>query len=204
MKKFISLILCTVTLLCCLTVYAETPDKQNIGKLSINGVFELSGQLPEGYSLKIRKMEQDEILAWIISENPEKPQMQLSIAYDEAYANVDRFNDLDEADFEKIEKTFTDEDPTVEISYGDTGYGTRLLIAKQVNDIFNYVDFFSIYKGYMIEFVLLPANMQNSEVLTDEQINMCIDFLTELDFIPATDEQNDISEETDNSVSDNI
>ena len=187
MKKFIALILCTVIALTCVTVFAEDTEKTNIGVISINGVFDLKGTLPEGYSVKIRKMEADEVLAWIESDSPEKPRMQLSVAYDQTYADVDRLNDLEESGFEQIEKTFIDEDPTVEISYGDTGLGTRLLIAKQINDIYSYVDFFSIYKGYMIEFLLLPAQHENGKSLTEEQISMCIDFLTDLDFVPAED-----------------
>ena len=204
MKKTIALILCAVIALTCMAVYAEGTEKTNIGAISINGVFDLKGTLPEGYSVKIRKMDNDEVLAWITSEDPEKPRMQLSIAYDEAYASVDRLNDLEESGFEALEKTFIDEDPTVEISYGDTGLGTRLLIAKQVNDIYSYVDFFSIYKGYMIEFVLLPAQNLGGESLTEEQISMCIDFLTELDFDPVAEESEETAEPEEEVSEENI
>ena len=149
-------------------------------------------------------MDNDEVLAWIISEDPAKPRMQLSIAYDETYADVDRLNDLEESGFEALEKTFIEEDPTVEISYGDTGLGTRLLIAKQVNDIYSYVDFFSIYKGYMIEFVLLPAQNSGVESLTEEQISMCIDFLTELDFDPVAEETEEAAEPEEEIPEENI
>ena len=204
MKKTVALILCIVTAFTCVIAYAEDTEKTNIGMISINGIFDLKGVLPEGYSVKIRKMDNDEVLAWIISEDPAKPRMQLSIAYDETYADVDRLNDLEESGFEALEKTFIEEDPTVEISYGDTGLGTRLLIAKQVNDIYSYVDFFSIYKGYMIEFVLLPAQNSGVESLTEEQISMCIDFLTELDFDPVAEETEEAAEPEEEIPEENI
>ena len=80
MKKTVALILCIVTAFTCVIAYAEDTEKTNIGVISINGIFDLKGVLPEGYSVKIRKMDNDEVLAWIISEDPAKPRMQLSIA----------------------------------------------------------------------------------------------------------------------------
>ena len=49
MKKTVALILCIVTAFTCVIAYAEDTEKTNIGMISINGIFDLKGVLPEGY-----------------------------------------------------------------------------------------------------------------------------------------------------------
>jgi len=119
--------------------------------------------------------------------------MQLSVAFDETYADVDRLNDLNDQELAILEESFTQTDPTVEISYDETHLGTRLLIARQHYEDLQYVDFFSIYKGYFVEFVVTAGLQAQSRELTDEQFEMCIQFLTDLDFVPLNE-----NESTDN------
>ena len=60
------------------------------------------------------------------------------------------------------------------------------MIAKQTDeDKFNYIDFLSIYQGYFIEFVMVPSQTATDKRLTDEQLRMCVTFLTDLDFVPV-------------------
>ena len=159
--------------------------KTDLGVIDINGAFSLQCKLAEGYTIQTVKSASDQLVAVVSSEDLTKPVLQLSIAYDEAYANVDRMNDLDEEAFAALEKTFTDDNPMVEITYSDTGLGTRLMIAKQSDSGFDFLDFMSVYKGYFVECVMVPSAEAEERKLTDEQIQMCIDFLTDLDFVPA-------------------
>ena len=92
-------------------------------------------------------------------------------------------NDLSDADLAVLEATFSDMD-NVDISYSKTGHGTKLLIARQ-SGAAESVDILAIYKGYFIEFIMTPNPMAARQVLTNEQIGMCIDFLTDLDFNPV-------------------
>ena len=89
----------------------------------------------------------------------------LSIAFDEAYADVERLNDMDDEGLALLEQTFIDSDPEVEITYGETGYGTRVLVAKHDTEGEDYIDFFSIYRGYCVEFVLLPAKEGDRDLI---------------------------------------
>ena len=100
------------------------------------------------------------------------------------YGEVERMNDLPEDDLAVLEHSFTDEHE-VEISYRETGYGTKLLVAKEVGDDPDFVTFLSIYKGYFVEFTLAPNPNAADQTLTEEQIKMCIDFLTDVDFNPV-------------------
>ena len=164
----------------------RTSGKTDLGVIDINGAFSLQCALAEGYAIQVIKSASDQMVAVISSEDPDKPVLQLSVGYDEAYACVDRLNDLDDEALSVLEQTFVETDPTVEISYGDTGLGTRLMIARLNDGDIDYLDFMSIYKGYFVECVMVPSGDAEVKDLTDEQIQMCIDFLTEMDFVPTT------------------
>jgi len=159
--------------------------KTNLGVIDINGAFSLQCKMAEGYSIELLKSTSDQMIARVSSGDKNKPVLQLSVGFDEAYAAVERLNDVDDETLAKLEKTFTDVDPMVEISYGDTGLGTRLMIARLNENGMDYLDFMSIYKGYFVECVMSPSFEAEDKTLTEEQVRMCIDFLTEMDFVPA-------------------
>ncbi len=162
----------------------ETPAKTQMGKLTVNGEFALQCQLPEGYTMQLINSLGTRIVALVTSEDAEKPILQLSIAYDDLYGEVERMNDLSEEALKDLEATFIEMNE-VEISYKETAYGTKLLIAKETGDDTDFVDILSIYKGYFVEFVMTPNPKAQSQKLSDAQIQMCIDFLSEVDFVEA-------------------
>ena len=194
MKKIVCLLICLVFTLSLAVSLAE--DKVSIGTITVNGAFDLKCALPKGYTVKPIKNNETQVQAWVVSEDPKAPVMQISVAFEEEYADVERMNDLDDEAFAALEKTFTDVDPMIDISYGDTGLGTRLLIARQNGeDTLNYIDFLSIYKGYMVEFVLSPGEGAEDKTLSDDQFQMCIDFLTEMDFVSLTETEASVEAE---------
>ena len=73
----------------------------------------------------------------------------------------------------------------MEISYRQTGYGTKLLVAKEIGDDKDFVQIVSVYKGYLVEFEMSPNPKAANQTLTDEQIRGCIDFLTDVNFTPV-------------------
>ena len=183
MKKIIAIILSLAMLLCAVSAVAE--DKVTLGTVNVNGAFRLQSVLPEGYQLTPIDVTPEQYVALIASEDPAKPAMQLSIAFDEQYADVERLNDMDDEALALLEQTFIDNDPDVDITYGETGYGTRVLVAKHDTEEEDFIVFFSIYRGYCVEFVLLPAR-EGDRNLVDDEIATCVSFLTNLDFIPAS------------------
>ena len=72
------------------------------------------------------------------------------------------------------------------IRYGETAYGTKLLIAREVGNDTDFVDILSVYEGYSIEFVMTPNPEASIQELSEVQIQMCVDFLSELDFVAAS------------------
>ena len=185
MKKVISLLMCIAVLLCSTMAFAEGAEKTYLGTIRMHNAFELHCTLPEDYSVSdlSSEVENGGLLAVIRSEDPAKPSMMLSIAFDELLAEVDRLNDLDEAALAKIEQTFRAEDD-VEISYMETSHGTKLMVVREVRDAVDFVDFYTIYKGYQVEFVLVNG-MEVITPLTDEEIQQAVDFLSDLDFVPT-------------------
>ena len=124
------------------------------------------------------------IVASINPTNGVEPLMYLSIAYSDEYSEVERMNDMSDEDLAILEETFTDMN-TVDITYGETAYGTLLLIARENGNDTDFVDIMTIYKGYSIEFVMSPNPNAASQALSDQQVQMCIDFLSNLDFVEA-------------------
>ena len=166
------------------TAAPEVTVKEQMGKLNVNGEFSLQCQLPKGYTMQLVNILGTKINAFITSENKEKPILQLSIAFDELFANVERMNDLPDEALKGLEASFTEMND-VEITYRETAYGTKLLIAREVGDDTDFVDILSVYRGYSIEFVMTPNPEAKNQSLSDAQVQMCIDFLSELDFVEA-------------------
>ena len=162
----------------------EANGTEKLGKLSVNGEFEITCKLPEGYKLQVVEMRGESIIASVTSDDVTKPQMYLSIAYDELYADVQKMNDLDEDRRVILEQSFTTMDE-VEITKAETGLGTELMMVRNVGSGTDFVDFISIYDGYLIEFNMTPSPSMANQKLTDEQIEVAIRFLTDVMFNPV-------------------
>lgn len=186
MKRMTAVFLSLVLLLCtCFASAEEAEPKAQLGTISINGVFALQCTVPDGYKPVPIESSAERNITILQSEDPEAPIMYLSIAYDETYSDVERMNDLDDEALALLEQTYIQEDPGIEIYYGETGYGTLVMIARHDSDTVDYVSFLSVYKGYFVEFVLIASETASDRNLTEDQIMKCVAFLTELDFIPA-------------------
>ena len=157
---------------------------QRLGKVTVNGEFELSCRIPEGYRLQMVDMRGDKLVAAVVSENGTAPAMNLSVAYDELYGEVDRMNDMSPEALAVLEETFAS-DAEVTLSYRETGYGTKVLVARETGDDGDFIDILAIYKGYFIEFTMAPGEDAASQALTDEDVDLCISFLTDVDFTPV-------------------
>ena len=155
-----------------------------LGQLDVNGAFTIQCKLPEGYKLDVLMSTGSRIVGSVIPKDADKPRMLLTITYDEMFSDKERLNDLTDEEVETLKASFTDLND-VEFSEMETSHGTKLLVAKETGEDDDFVDFISLYKGYSMEFVLTNEAGTSSQTLTDDQIKMCVDFLSDLDFIPA-------------------
>jgi len=181
MKKIISLVVCLALVLSCALSLAE--EKVNIGSVTVNGEFSLQAAMMEGYSFHIKSMDNLLLTGVISSEDPTRPVLRLSISFDETLSDVERMNDLDEQSLALLEQSFRDMNE-VEISYTETTHGTKVMVVKETGTDHDFVDFFSVYKGYCIEFVMVAGPEAQDTSLSEEQIQMCVQFLSDLDFVP--------------------
>ena len=163
-------------------VTVETTD--SLGTLNVNGTFDLQCRIPDGYKLQIMSSQKTRIIAALIADDVQKPQMVLTVAFDEQYTGIDRMNDMSDEDIETLKQSFTALNE-IEFSEAQTGEGTKLLIARETGEDEDYVSILTVYKGYVVEFVLTPNPEAAEQTLTDDQIQKSIDFLTELQFVPA-------------------
>ncbi len=103
----------------------------------------------------------------------------LSLGLDDAWPAGTKLNNLSEEDLKGIEDSlFLAYEPDAEISYTETAYGTKLLVATNPDK--SMVIFYSLYEGYEIEFDL---TMADGTALSQEQIDTCVKFLSDLDLV---------------------
>lgn len=181
-KKYVTVVPQTATPV---QTTVEPDTKQQLGKLNVNGAFALQCKLPEGYTLNTVDVKGEKIIASVNPEDVTKPTLYLNVSFNEAYADVEKLNDLNDEELAILEQSFTEMND-VEISYRETAYGTKLLVAREVGSDTDFVDILTIYKGYMIEFNMTPSAAMASQTLTDDQVRMCIDFLSDVDFVPVS------------------
>ena len=177
MKKIIALALSLMLILCAAAVLAEgTAEKTELGSLKVGQAFTIRSKVPENYTFSL--VTSNELnLVGILSGGEGRPTVYISIAYNEEYNDVERFNDVDEATVQEIRDSFQDMDEVV-FEDLETAYGTRLLKVTQANK--SFADIYTIYKGYELEFVLTAQ-----DEVQDADIQMLVDFISDMDFVPA-------------------
>ena len=193
MKKIFAMILCLALLLSC-TALAETAEKESMGILKVEEAFNIKCRLPEGYTLSIDPDRGDEqhIVASVVPADESKPVVRVVIAYNDEYTTYNeetkektamRLNDVDEETMESIRQSFITDGDMRDLMYEDaeTAYGTKLLVVKGLYEGQEVVIVYTIYKSYEIEIVTEAAASAEGD-LTDEQVKMIVDFLSEMDF----------------------
>ena len=172
MKKIVVLALSLMLVLCAVSALAE----DGMQTLNVNESFEIRSVIPEGYTFELLEKEGLNIIGWL-NAGKDRPVVTFSIAYSEEHADVERFNDLDEEAVELIRESFREMD---DVTFEDakTAYDTRLL---RVNGD-GFVDIYTIYKGYELEFVMTPGEGQE---LTEEAVAKMIQFISDMEFVPV-------------------
>ena len=189
MKKFFAILLCLSMLMSCAAL-AET-GKATMGVIDVNGTFELKCALPEGYRLEVLYSDSVTCIASVKPNDADKPTLMISVAFNEIYAGIDRLNDLDKDALKTVEDSFRAEE-SVDISYMETAYGTKLMVVKENLDGADYVDFYTVYKGYEVELILTHAQYDaetgmilDTPPITEAEIQMAVQFLSDMDFVGA-------------------
>ena len=98
---------------------------------------------------------------------------------------VNTLDDATEEDMKSVKDSFYEvtelDDGDIIFEDGKTGEGTPLLIAKASDGSFGAV--YTIYKSHEIEVDIFHA--EESEQVTEDEINVVITFLTNVQFTPV-------------------
>lgn len=193
MKKIFAIILCLALLLSC-TALAETAEKESMGTVKVEEAFNIKCKMPEGYTLQLDEGLGDEthIVASVVSADESKPVVRVIIAYNDEYTTFNeetkektamRLNDVDEETLESIKESFITDGEMTDVTYEETetAYGTKLLVVKGLFMGEETVIVYTIYKSYEIEIAVEAAKSAEGD-LTDEQVKMITDFLSDMDF----------------------
>ena len=177
MKKAFALALCLIMILCAVCASAEdAADKVELETVSVGQTFSIRSKLPEGYAFSLMTSTDLNLVGLLIGRE-DQPAITVSIAYNEAYQDVERFNDVDEETVQEIRDSFSSMD---DVTFEDleTAYGPRLL--KVTTNDRSFVDIYTIYKSYELEFVMVGKGE-----LQDADVQMLVDFISDMDFVPV-------------------
>ena len=186
MKKIISLFLCLAVLLAGAAL-AENAGKESLGTLNVNKAFDIRCRLPEGYQVVPGDSDDTHIFAEVRSDDAAKPVIQVSVVFNELYTLEDgtaqKLNDVSEEVMTEIRDSFAESGVTDAVfEEAETAFGTKLLIVRGHYDGRDAVFFYSIYKSHEIELAVYPGEGADGS-LTEEQVGMILDFLSEMDFV---------------------
>jgi len=191
MKKIIALALCLMMM--CGAALAETAEKETMGTLTVGGNFQIKCRIPDGYKMNILDANSTSVLAVVASEAENTPHITVSVAFNEEYTEFDeatgnskalKLNDVSDEVMEEIKASFLDNMLDAEFEEKETAYGTKLLVVKgHVDEESSVVDFYSIYNSYEIEVIATMGQDAENGILSEEQVQMVVDFLSEMDFV---------------------
>ena len=184
MKKIIAMLLCLVLLGSCAAV-AETAETESKPILGMLGGYVIKYVTPENYQFSIISSDNNTITA-LGAGAADQPTITLNIAFNELYIGEDgkglRLNDVSEEDLAMIRESFEENTEVKSFEDAETAFGTRVLIVKGLIGDREYADVYSIYHGYEVEAVVTAASGAEDQKLTDEQVQMLIDFFSNMDF----------------------
>ncbi len=173
MKRIIALALILMMILCAVCALAETTEKYDFGTLNVGRAFKIQSRIPEGYTyLPVTRSELN--ISGFLDGGPDRPVVDISIAYSEDYEGIERFNDVDESVVEEVRNSFREMDEGLTFEDLETDYGTRLLKVTGTD----FVVIYTVYKNYELEFRLFGDN------LTDADVQKMVDFISDMDFVP--------------------
>ena len=156
-------------------------EEAQIGRVNVNGDFTLTGKIPANYTLQVILNSGSHVIATLVSADTTKPKMIMNISYNEIFGDIKKLNDLSDEELAGLKETFSSMNS---VAFGEkqTAAGTKLLTVTETGDDADFVIFYTIYNGYEIELTL--AAEQNS-MLKEDQIQTCVNFLSDLQFVPA-------------------
>ena len=175
MKKLLSAVLALALLLCCVSAFAES---------EIVPAFRFVTVIPEGYEAVDETWTDPFIVAQTIKPVAEgKPAIMTVVSYNDAFSDITFNADMAEDEFKaRAEELAFDEENGQKLPYEvkETGLGTKVIVISYPD---SYTEFYSIWHGYEVSLFAVNFDKEyNATPLTEEQVAMIMQFLTDMDF----------------------
>ena len=174
MKRLLWIALSILLLMPCLSYCEEAGETETV---DINGKFALTCTVPDGYYYEETQVDEELIIGRLEPMDGLRPTILFGVAESETYAGM-TLNDFSEEDL-AVEMQLAAEDMAdPRVTLGETSHGTKLIIAQDMDPANSCLDITTVYKGYYITFLMYPSI--DGTLLTEEQVGMAIDFLSDL------------------------
>lgn len=177
MKKLIALVL-SLMMIACLALPAMAEEEAHKHTVAYDETMSVDMIIPDGYTVEEENV-MGALLLVLAPVEENSNYFCTIIAHDEDRAEVGRLNDLSDDEIKAIEDEFCTDLNNPEVSYAETGMGTKLIIIND-NDVEggDTALIVTLYKGYYITTYVFPAG----ETVTEEELNTAIQFYTDLAF----------------------
>ncbi len=178
MKRNLCLFLAAFMITIALTT-ASLPviAEERIQTVTMGGAFQVVVRVPEGYAYEEQWVNQTTYLAYLTPEDPQELRAMFTIALSELYDGR-TLNDFAEDEVSELIAIFQEHYDEPEHWITETGMGTKLILIREKSDADPHVEIITVYKGYEVAVLIEPG--VSGITLTDAQIQLAIDFLTDM------------------------
>ncbi len=177
MKKAIFLLLTLALLLPPAGLSEEAQQEEPTETIDIEGRFSLTCTVPEGYLYEETQVSEDLIVGTLEAEDGLRPTILFAVNESETYEGR-TLNDFSEEELRELAALSAEAMVSPQVTYGETAHGTKLIICQDMDPLNSSLDITTVYHGYYITFLMVPA--LDGTVLTAEQVQVCIDFISDL------------------------
>lgn len=171
MKKLLALVMTIMMLMGIAMADSEKTPVVYDDNLTLNMVF------PEGYEVSV---EDTGIYKMIRMTKANAPELTLLICPDDEYADLERLNDMEEADQEGFVLSLMEDYHNANVTWLKTEHDTDVILLNENDAVIDYAELVTLYHGYLIDVQLLAMD---GEVVTEDDVAMAMKLLSDIDFV---------------------
>ena len=197
MKKIIALLVSLALLLGAACFAEEAPDEmadtlitEDSVSVAVEGKFTVECTIPEGYAYTEDYVDSITYTGVLADPgDPTRPVLTIVIAYDDSY-DFNRLNDLDQGQLdawiEYIRSSYAEIYSEVKAQVLETGLGTKVVLFTAEQNGEYLTELLTVYYGCEIgAYVTCLDEAGNMTAVTDEQISLIMQFLTDMKITAA-------------------
>lgn len=182
MKKLFSLLLSIFMVLSTCAALAEDTEKTVI---PYDDMLEFAMLFPDGYEIESEIID-DFLIVKIENPDSSKPLFLMTVAPDEEYSELERLNDLTEADFEAYVQSLLQDYACPSAKTLETSYGSKVVLINDDNTESDSAALIGIYKGYALA---LYIEYPDGSDVDEEAVNTAVKLFSDMDFVYTETEE---------------